>query len=122
MMHQHEPHVVPEVAETEAHGLKEVAATGISATALLAAGAGAAAAAAPAGEHAAAKPTYEWIKTGDRPAAKADPTLKIRDSAANPTYKLAKKTAAANKLDKTTDAMIKGNRAGTRINSSLDKL
>src|SRR4051794_13437908 len=87
--------------EVEAHGLKEAAA-GISAAALLAAGAGAANAA-----------------TGARATSNANP-------AAHPTQKLQKKTdatiKATNKLEK-KDATFKGERAGVRVNpSATDKV
>jgi hypothetical protein len=89
----------PEDAEVEAHGLKEVAATGISAAALLAAGAGTAAAATPASHATGAK------------AAQADPTIK--QNRADPTNKIAKKT----------DATIKLKRAGAQVTpNATDKI
>jgi hypothetical protein len=132
----------PEDAEVDAHGLKEVAATGISAAALLAAGAGAASAATPAGQHAAAKqaaakadptmkgnfgakPDYQTIKSTRQAArpAKNDPTLKIVEAAADPTVKIAKKTEAGPEYAKKTNPTTKAFRAGARVNpTATDKI
>src|ERR1700751_40643 len=98
MTEHDKPNETPEDPEVEAHGLKEVAATVLSAAAMLAAGAGAAAAATPAGAHATGTPTGDGIKTS--PAAdrtqKSDPTQKSVES--RPTQKLAKKGDATWKL------------------------
>lgn len=92
----------PEDDEIEAHGLKETAAAGLSAAALLAAGAGTAAAATPS-----AHPT------------KADPTLKMQK--ADPSLKMEKKTEAMNKIAKKTDATFKGSsaRASARADATI---
>jgi hypothetical protein len=70
MTEHDERNETPEDAEVEAHGLKEVAATGMSAAALLAAGAGAASAATPTAAHPSRNdPTMKVVAGGHAPDA-----------------------------------------------------
>jgi hypothetical protein len=92
----------PEDDEVEAHGLKETAA-GMSAAAMLAAGAGTASAATPTGASANAKPaanadsTFKYDRAGA--TQKPDFTIKL-GKRADATIKQGKKGDAVNKLQK----------------------
>src|SRR5262249_32283502 len=111
--------------EIEAHGLKETAAAGMSAAALLAAGAGAATAATPTSHTtgagaASADPTAKLDPTVKIDFGKADLTLKgLRG--AHPTMKWPRPAAAARTLQK-LDPTYKPQRAGVRVSpSAVDK-
>jgi hypothetical protein len=90
MTEHDKPNEMPEDAEVEAHGLKETAAAGMSAAAMLAAGAGTAAAASPSSHATGAKPNYQIVKSERAEANsthKWDPMQKGNFGRANPMQK-----------------------------------